>query len=170
MLTVDDLPAHIPRLEELFETCGLDYDLSIDLKDPATFRAIIDLASRNGFDLDRLWLCHTDLPVLESMRREMQHVQLVESLRLRSLKSSFESHCAILAAKQINVVNMPVAEWNGGMTTMVHRFGLLAFGWDAQLPRTLSSGLRMGLDAVYSDVVDVMVDVYTNEIGHQPRR
>src|SRR5215210_4524912 len=29
------LPAHIPTLADLFETCGTDFELSLDVKDPA---------------------------------------------------------------------------------------------------------------------------------------
>lgn len=169
-VTAEELPGHIPTLDELFDSCGLDYDLSIDVKDPATFASILNVAGRRGFDRNRLWLCHTDLSVLRSMRGIDAAVQLVESLRFRTLRESLETHCAELSSENINVLNMPVADWSGGMATMVHRFGLLAFGWDAQQPRVLTDGYRMGLDAVYSDHVDVMVDVYTAEIGHQPRR
>src|SRR5205809_3157864 len=30
-----DLPEHIPTLTELYETCGTDFDLSLDIKDDA---------------------------------------------------------------------------------------------------------------------------------------
>jgi glycerophosphoryl diester phosphodiesterase len=33
-----------------------------------------------------------------------------------------------------------------------------AFGWDAQMPRVLAELVDMGIDAVYSDHVDRMVD------------
>jgi len=38
-----------------------------------------------------------------------------------------------------------------------------------QHEHVLSAALRMGLDGVYSDWVDRMVDVYTQELG-PPRR
>ena len=37
----DELPAHIPTLDELFEACGADYELSLDLKDPAAVGAVM---------------------------------------------------------------------------------------------------------------------------------
>ena len=40
---------------------------------------------------------------------------------------------------------------------MVHRFELLAFGWDAQHERILDGLLDAGIDGVYSDHVDRMV-------------
>ena len=38
----DQLPAHIPTLAELFERCGTDYELSLDLKDEAVGRSVIE--------------------------------------------------------------------------------------------------------------------------------
>jgi glycerophosphoryl diester phosphodiesterase len=48
---------------------------------------------------------------------------------------------------------------------LFHRFGLVAFGWDLQEEFDLREALRMGLDAVYSDHVDVMADAFKAEIG-----
>ena len=36
----DQLPAHIPTLAELFDACGTDYELSLDLKDDAVGPAV----------------------------------------------------------------------------------------------------------------------------------
>src|SRR6478736_4112477 len=62
-------------------------------------------------------------------------------------------------------LNLNRRDWNGGLVVLAHRFGLVAFGWDMQLEHELRDGLRMGLDAVYSDHVDVMVDAMKAEIG-----
>lgn len=169
-LDLSDLPGHIPTLRCLLESCGVGFDLSIDMKDRSVFEPLLAVVADLGVDKNRLWLCHPELAFLRECRAVNQDVRLVESCRIRLLKQSPEMHCAELADARIDVLNMPVGEWNGGLVTLAHRFGLLAFGWDAQLPRTLRDGLRMGLDAVYSDHVDVMVDVYTEEIGHHPRR
>jgi glycerophosphoryl diester phosphodiesterase len=58
----------------------------------------------------------------------------------------------------VEAVNLHHSDWTGGLTTLFHRFGVLCFGWDAQLPRVLSELLDAGIDAVYSDHVDRMVD------------
>jgi len=44
------------------------------------------------------------------------------------------------------------------MVTLFHRFERLCFGWDAQHRRILDNLLRMGIDAVYSDHTDVMME------------
>ena len=58
----------------------------------------------------------------------------------------------------IDAVNLHHTDWTGGLTTLFHRFGVLAFGWDAQHDRILDELLDMGIDGVYSDHVDRMVD------------
>ena len=76
---------------------------------------------------------------------------------------------ATLADEGIDAINMHHTDWNGGLVALFHRFKLATFGWDMQHDYVLENGLRMGLDGVYSDWVDRMVDAYTNELG-PPRR
>ena len=73
-----------------------------------------------------------------------------------------QGQCARLAAQLANdgieVVNLRRTDWTGGLTTLFHRFGRLTFGWDAQHERMILDLLDMGIDAVYSDHVDRMMD------------
>ena len=105
----------------------------------------------------RLWLCHPDRAVVAGWRELSPDVKLVESTRLKHLEGSAELHVARSAEAGIDVVNMHHSDWNGGLIAMVHRFELLAFGWDAQHPRILDGLLDAGIDGVYSDHVDRMV-------------
>ena len=68
-----------------------------------------------------------------------------------------DSHVARSAEAGVDVLNMHHSDWNGGLVAMVHRFELLAFGWDAQFERILNGLLDAGIDGVYSDHVDRMV-------------
>ena len=43
-------------------------------------------------------------------------------------------------------------------TTLFHRFGIHCLGWNAQHPRQLDRLLALGIDGVFSDHVDRMVD------------
>jgi glycerophosphoryl diester phosphodiesterase len=52
-------------------------------------------------------------------------------------------------------------DWNGGLVTLAHRFSRFAFGWNLQQPHEIRTGLRMGLDGIFSDYVDRMVDAAT---------
>ena len=64
-----------------------------------------------------------------------------------------------LAAARIDAVNLRQHEWTAGLTTLFHRFGVLAFGWDAQHERQIAALIDMGIDAVYGDYVDRLVAV-----------
>ncbi len=160
-----DLPDHIPTLAQLFDSCGTDFDLSIDVKDPKCFELIVRDSAFAGFDLHRLWLCHPHLDELLAHRDAIGEARLVDSTRLARIKEGFEMRVARLARESVHVINMHHTDWNGGLVTMAHKFGVYAFGWDMQQIPVLENGLRMGLDAVYSDFVDRMTDVYREQIG-----
>lgn len=154
-----DLPAHIPTLDEMFAECGTDFDLSLDVKDPdAADRAIEVTRSAGPGQLARLWLCHDDLDLLERWGKLGQDVQLVDSTRLRHMKQGAERMAATLQSRGVHAVNLHHSDWSGGLTTLFHRFGVLAFGWDAQHERVLDGLLDIGVDGVFSDHVDRMVD------------
>jgi glycerophosphoryl diester phosphodiesterase len=154
-----DLPGHVPALTELFERCGTDFDLSLDVKDPDAAGPTLDAARAAGMDLSRLWLCHHDWEQVARWRELDAHVRLVDSTRLKRVKEGPERRAATLADAGIDAVNMHHSDWTGGLTTLFHRFERYAFGWDAQHERVLRSLLAMGIDAVYSDHVDRMVEV-----------
>ena len=162
----DQLPDHIPTLIELFETCGTDFHLSLDLKGQAIGPAVIDLALRQAPEIvNRLWLCHHDLGELIQLRPLDDQVKLVHSTRLARVDEGIERRAARLAAERIDGVNMHREDWNGGLVSLFHRFDRTAFCWDLQFEHDLRPAYRMGVDAVYSDHVDRMVDVFTDEIG-----
>jgi glycerophosphoryl diester phosphodiesterase len=153
-----ELPGHIPTLEDLYATCGTAYHLSLDVKDPAAFEAIVATARAAGRDaLTRLWLCHPDLSTLTGWRERCAEVRLVNSTRLLRLDRGPERRAAELAEARVDAINLHHSDWTGGLTTLFHRFERLAFGWDAQHERVLQALFAMGVDGVYSDWVDRMV-------------
>jgi glycerophosphoryl diester phosphodiesterase len=159
--TVDrrDLPPHVPTLAELYETCGTAPQISLDVKDPAAFDRVVAVARAAGDDtLTRLWLCHPRWEQVAEWRGRCADVRLVDSTRLDRIKEGPERRAATLAARGVDALNMHHLDWTGGLTTLVHRFGVLAFGWDAQTPRVLAELVDAGIDGVYSDHVDRMVD------------
>jgi glycerophosphoryl diester phosphodiesterase len=161
MATVDrrDLPPHVPTLAELYETCGTAPQISLDVKDPAAFDRVVAVARAAGDDtLTRLWLCHSRWEQVAEWRGRCADVRLVDSTRLDRIKEGPERRAATLAARGVDALNMHHLDWTGGLTTLVHRFGVLAFGWDAQTPRVLAELVDAGIDGVYSDHVDRMVD------------
>ncbi len=158
------LPAHIPTLAQLYEHCGVGYELSLDLKAPGTGQAVIDVTTEHDRAmLPRLWLCSPTWQLLLDLRG--QGAKLVDSTRLARIKEGPERRAATLASEGIDAVNMHHTDWNGGLVALFHRFERIAFGWDMQQEQVLRPALRMGLDGVYSDYVDRMLDVYRDELG-----
>lgn len=162
------LPAHVPTLAELYEACGTDRPLCLDVKDPAALEAVLAVTDAVGAR-DRLWLCHPDVDLLADWRARTEGARLVASTRLRALRGGPERAAAELARLGIDGVNLHHSEWTGGLTTLFHRFGLVTLGWDAQLPRHLAELLDMGIDAVFSDHVDRMMEAITVETAREPR-
>jgi glycerophosphoryl diester phosphodiesterase len=160
-----DLPGHIPTVEELFAEVGHNFHLSLDVKDPSAVAPLARSVADAGYAVECLWLCSPHESVLDECRTAIPGAHLVHSTRLQRLPRTFEQHCAHLSASGVDTVNLHHSEWNGGRVVMCHRFGLNAFGWDIQYAEAMENGLRMGLDGVYSDHVDMMVDVYAGTIG-----
>jgi glycerophosphoryl diester phosphodiesterase len=154
------LPAHVPSLEELYADCGTSFELSLDVKDPGAAVAVVAVGRAAGAGvLGRLWLCHHEWRQVADWRSLSDEVRLVDSTRLRRIREGPERRAAALADAGVDAVNLHHTDWTGGLTTLFHRFGRFAFGWDAQYERVLRELVRMGIDGVYSDHVDVMVDV-----------
>ncbi len=161
-----DLPESIPELSDLLDAHQLDQDLSLDVKDPAAARPIIDLIVASYPErAGRVWLCHPDVDVLIDLVDCAGPINLVHSTRLNRLTLSPEMHAAHLVKHGIRAINLHHSEWSGGLVAMFHRFTLVTFAWDLQLEHLLRSCLRMGIDGVFSDHVDVMVDSFNAEIG-----
>jgi len=162
----DELPEHIPTLAGLFDACGTDFHLSLDLKGSSVGPAVIDLVQRDAPGImDRLWLCHHDLGELIQLRPLDDQVKLIDSTRVTRIAEGPERRAARLAAEGIDGINMHREDWNGGLVSLFHRFGRTTFCWDLQFEHHLRPVYRMGMDAVYSDHVDRMVDAFSVEIG-----
>lgn len=164
----DELPAHIPSLHELLAELGTDYHLSLDLKDPESALPVVaTVAEVDDTMLERVWLCEPSLERVVELRTSIDApVRLLQTTRLERIKGTPEQRADHLARHRIDGINLHRTDWNGGLTTLFHRFDLVAFGWDLQHEHDLRAGLRMGLDAVYGDHVDVMIDAFIAEIGY----
>lgn len=159
-----DLPSHIPSLEQLLEQCGTQYQLSLDVKDPAVFKSVENTVSNiDSSMLDRLWLCHPSADVLIQNRSIASRSKLVDSTRLSKIKEGPERRAANLAASGIEACNMHHTDWNGGLVALFHRFNIVTFGWDMQHETVLENGFRMGLDGVFSDWPDRMIEAISKQ-------
>jgi glycerophosphoryl diester phosphodiesterase len=63
----------------------------------------------------------------------------------------------MLAEAGIDAVNLHRREWSRPLVDTFHDHGLAAFAWDAQRRRPLAHLVAIGIDAVYSDHVELMM-------------
>ena len=113
--------------------------------------------------LPRLWLCHPDWQAVARLRPLHPDVKLVDSTRLAQMKEGPERRAAQLAEHGVDAVNLRHADWTGGLTTLFHRFDRYTLAWDLQHEQLLRGVLRMGIDGVFSDHVDRMIDAFRAE-------
>lgn len=149
----------VARLADLYDECGTEYELSVDLKDREVVRPLIDVARvAGGGAPGRLWVCTASLELLEKLRDDAPDVKLVYSPgRNRVAPAAMERHAADLAAQGVDCLNLHHSEWTRGLVALFHRFGLKTFAWDTQETRYILAALRQGIDGIYCDRVDRMV-------------
>lgn len=153
-VAADRLPAHVPRLSELYRSSGADFELSLDIKDPAVAPGVVAVAEGHGA-AGRLWLCSANFDRLLSWRERWAKVHLVASTH-RDLLG--RRALADLSRRGVDAVNVRERDWDERLLGDVHEAGMLAFGWDAQTTRQLDRLLGLGIDGVYSDHVARMVE------------
>ena len=156
-LKFDDLPGDIPKLESLVEIAADQYPMSIDVCDPDAIRLIADIVTDPSVQ-QRIYLCHPDIALLRDSKQKYPNFKFVNSIRLSRISEGPERRCANLAQYGIDVLNMHHTDWNGGLVALAHRFEIAAFSWDLQHTEQLRDAFLMGVDAVYSDWSDRMVD------------
>lgn len=153
-----DLPDQIPTLAELYDHVGTDHPISLDVKDPAAFDAVVG-AARNagGAAEEQLWLCHHDYEQLREWRHHTS-AKLVDSTRLKHLREGPERRANELRNLGIEAVNLRLPDWSGGLVAVFHRYERLALGWDAQHHREIATLVDAGIDAVFSDHADRLAE------------
>jgi glycerophosphoryl diester phosphodiesterase len=147
-----DLPAHIPTLDDLYEQCGSDFDLAIDVRRPTVGDAVIEVARRHDA-LTRLWLVaetHGDLGRWRSLDDD---VHLAVTLRLLDRRARLFTAARDAGAE---AVNMRWPWWSRRLVRRAHDAGLLCFAYDAQSRISIRRIGRLGVDAVFSDDVRVL--------------
>lgn len=153
-----DLPDHIPSLEDLYRVCGTDLELSLDVKDPGAFEETVRVAGAFGA-LERLWLCDPDVGRLRSWAQAAAPAKLVNSTHLDDMKQGLAARLEDLRGAGVAALNMHGSEWNAQRVEQTHQAGLLAFGWDAQKDEHIRRLVGLGLDGIYSDHVDRLMQV-----------
>lgn len=150
------VPPWMPRLADLYDACGTNLDLSLDLKDGRSAAAVLHAARAAGHDPTRLWLCGRGLAPLR-WRALDPAVRLVADTRRDHLAGGWAAHLDEFRAGGGSAVNLRRRNWTTELVDRVHAAGLLAFAWDVQSVRRIRTLRALGVDAVYSDHVDRMV-------------
>jgi glycerophosphoryl diester phosphodiesterase len=162
-----DLPGHIPSLQELYERCGVGFELSLDVKDPSAVEAIMTVSTA-AEAVEHLWLCYRDWREMTRWQGVTGNAHLVESTSLSRIPEGLSARAKKLRKAGIAATNLRRSEWDPDRVAAVHGAGILAFGWGAQTSRQIARLLQLGVDAVYSDHVSRMVaalDAHQRERG-----
>jgi glycerophosphoryl diester phosphodiesterase len=150
----------VPRMADVYEQLGTAFECSVDVKSPDAAGALVEVARRYDA-LERLWVCSPDLEVLRPLRADAA-VKLVHSDRRKAIPVPLERHAHELSAMGIDAMNMHHSEWSAGLVSLFHRFDVKAFAWDTQEIRHIRAMLRIGIDAVYCDRPERMVETVNN--------
>lgn len=156
-LEFDEIPGEIPKIELLIELAANNYPISIDVCDPDAIELIADIVTEASAQ-QKIYLCHPDIELLRESKLKFPNFKYVNSIRLSKMSEGPERRCANLAKFGVDVLNMHHTDWNGGLVALAHRFEIAAFSWDLQHTEQLQDAFLMGVDAVYSDWSDRMVD------------
>ncbi len=148
----DQLPEHIPTLEEFYDQVTTSVPLSLDVKDPRAFDAVVSVA-RNVDAEHHLWLCHPEFDQLLPWRQATE-AKLVDSTRLSKISEGVERRAFRMRDNGIDAINLRHMDWSGGTIAMFHRFERYTLGWDAQHPREIANLIDAGIDGVFSDHSD----------------
>lgn len=151
-----DLPDDVVTLDGFYDAFGA-IPLLLHVGEPSAVDAAIVSATRHQ-SLDHLWLASSDAAALDDWRARSSLVRLVDSTPIASLPRGLERHAANLRERRIDALLLPHADWNGGRTAMLHRFGRRCVATGAAHERMIRRALHIGADAVSSGWPDRLVD------------
>lgn len=186
-----ELPRHIPSLRQLYDECGTDFELSIDVKDPAAAEPAVALAGEAGA-IDRLWLCHGDRGLLEGWYHCDPRLHLVLSTDTSSIPTGASNTSARTSGTEyplrdvlpeevltpggatgvakvgsgtLDAVNLHRRDWSDRLVLQVHSGGLMAFAWGVERTSDLERLIGWGINAVYSNHIRRMLHVLRDAQG-----
>lgn len=147
-----ELPSHIPSLADLWEHCGNEFDLALDMSDPQAIGTVIDLARRYDA-LPRLWLTYWRLPAMAEWRRRWPEVKLVYATMSGFPNLLLRRTALRVAAAGVNALNLHHRLITRRSPETVHAAGLKLFAWGLRHPAQVRRVVSAGVDAVFVDEV-----------------
>jgi glycerophosphoryl diester phosphodiesterase len=154
-LRYDQLPRHVPSLPDVYERCGRDFELSLDMGAPQAIDAVVQVAESYRA-ADRLWLTYWSLPTLERWRLRWPRLHLVYPT-LPLLPGRWNRLIAQLAAQRVDAVNVHHRFCRREAVQRAQREGLMVFAWGIRGAGSLQRVLKSEVDGVYCDDVESMV-------------
>lgn len=154
-----DLPTWLPTLDALYARVGGDFDLSLDVKDPAAALPSIEVATRHGA-AGQLWLCGS-AGQLRDWQAARGGAHLVVSTTLRgggrtSVDGGLEEPIDEAAEAGADALNLRSPEWSAQRVRRCHDRSMLAFAWDVNDTARLESMRVHGCDAIFSDFLTLL--------------
>ena len=146
-----------PTIDALYDGLGTAFRLSIDLKAPAAGRPLIDAAARRHAT-GSLWLVSDRVELLADLRRADGEVRLVHEARRRDIADR-HAHALRLRDERIDAMNSNTHDWDAELVARVHQAGVLAFGSLINDRPLLERARALGLDAVYTDDIELSREV-----------
>jgi glycerophosphoryl diester phosphodiesterase len=148
-----ELADHIPTLADLYDSCGVDYDLAVDIKGEGAGTAISKVAEDHGV-AERLWLFTSSA----SRPGEVGNAHAGVTVRGAELREAHRRKPLLRSLRDegIEVVNARWPFWSRRAVNEVHELGMLAFAWDVQRSIALWRCNRLRIDGIFSDHVRLL--------------
>lgn len=145
-----DLPAQIPSLAELWESCGSDFLLALDMVDPAAAGPVIALARHYGA-VPRLWLTYWRLPAMLAWRQRWPEVRLVYATMFGVPEAVLRRTVRRAAEAGVDAINLHHRLVRARTAETVHAAGLKLFVWGLLSASESGRLARLGADAIFVD-------------------
>ena len=163
--TSDALSAFgVPKLSEVYTKLGSNFEFSIDAKHHKVIEPMIQVARDHSAE-GRLWLCYPVQEALQAIRKATS-ARLVHSCPKDRLPVGVEQHARNLQMAGIDAMNFRHTEWTAGLVALFHRFEIKALAWDVQEVRHLKEMTRIGIDGLYCDRPNRMVETVAHQVSN----
>jgi len=155
-LTRSQLPSHIPTLGDLYEACGTDFELALDVGDPEAVPSVLETAAGWGAGaVTRLWLCSGSVLRLGAWRELDRRIQTVHSRgswRPRSQQELDESLGA-LAQAGVRALNLRARHCTEAIAAGCRDHGLELLAWGVRSRTEAGRVLSLGAVGIMGDDV-----------------
>jgi glycerophosphoryl diester phosphodiesterase len=153
-----DLPDFVPTVEQLYERCGTQAELSLDCLSRRAGNLAIDAAIAAGDGApSRLWLCTFVYSHFAAWRKKSEDVRLVDSTPFHRPAWLVRKRIAKAASFGVYAFNAHHTAWSRQLVESALEGGLVPMAWDVNDKHTLARMQEIGIQAIYSDDIDLVL-------------